>query len=144
MNSRTSVWRVNYLWESLRKDGKLLVRFRKPAFRSPLLVCLIFIYFWHLIYVLHIGRDILARAKNGTGKTGAYTIPTLERIKVDKKKIQGILHLFQYIRVWSSVDFISFTLLFSGVVEALWLLHRPVLNFVYEDTLFIWELYWTI
>lgn len=27
------------------------------------------------------GRDILARAKNGTGKTGAYSIPTLERIE---------------------------------------------------------------
>ena len=24
------------------------------------------------------GRDILARAKNGTGKTGAYAIPVLE------------------------------------------------------------------
>ena len=25
------------------------------------------------------GRDILARAKNGTGKTGAYVIPVVER-----------------------------------------------------------------
>lgn len=36
------------------------------------------------------GRDILARAKNGTGKTGAYTIPILERIDVNKNQIQGI------------------------------------------------------
>jgi len=35
------------------------------------------------------GRDILARAKNGTGKTGAYTIPLLERIDVNKDAIQG-------------------------------------------------------
>jgi len=35
------------------------------------------------------GRDILARAKNGTGKTGAYAIPILERINVDKNEVQG-------------------------------------------------------
>lgn len=37
------------------------------------------------------GRDILARAKNGTGKTGAYTIPLLERIDVSKDYIQGMV-----------------------------------------------------
>lgn len=26
------------------------------------------------------GKDILARAKNGTGKTGAYSIPVLEQV----------------------------------------------------------------
>ena len=35
------------------------------------------------------GRDIMARAKNGTGKTGAYLIPLLERIDVTKDYIQG-------------------------------------------------------
>ena len=35
------------------------------------------------------GRDILARAKNGTGKTGAYIIPILEQIDVSKEFIQG-------------------------------------------------------
>ena len=35
------------------------------------------------------GRDILARAKNGTGKTGAYTIPILEQIDATKDYIQG-------------------------------------------------------
>ena len=34
------------------------------------------------------GRDILARAKNGTGKTGAYTIPLLEQIDTSKDIIQ--------------------------------------------------------
>ena len=33
-------------------------------------------------------RDILARAKNGTGKTGAYTIPILEQIDPTKDIIQ--------------------------------------------------------
>jgi len=37
------------------------------------------------------GRDILARAKNGTGKTGAYTIPILEQIDVTKDVIQGMI-----------------------------------------------------
>ena len=35
------------------------------------------------------GRDILARAKNGTGKTGAYAIPILERINPDLNELQG-------------------------------------------------------
>jgi ATP-dependent RNA helicase DDX6/DHH1 len=37
------------------------------------------------------GRDILARAKNGTGKTGAYTIPILEGIDISKDYIQGMI-----------------------------------------------------
>jgi len=37
------------------------------------------------------GRDILARAKNGTGKTGAYCIPILEQIDVTKDIIQGMI-----------------------------------------------------
>lgn len=37
------------------------------------------------------GRDILARAKNGTGKTAAFIIPTLERIDTNKNAIQAIL-----------------------------------------------------
>merc|ERR1719495_1614850 len=37
------------------------------------------------------GRDILARAKNGTGKTGAYTIPILEQIDTSKDYIQGMI-----------------------------------------------------
>jgi ATP-dependent RNA helicase DDX6/DHH1 len=37
------------------------------------------------------GRDILARAKNGTGKTAAFIIPTLERIDVTRNAIQALL-----------------------------------------------------
>jgi ATP-dependent RNA helicase DDX6/DHH1 len=37
------------------------------------------------------GRDVLARAKNGTGKTGAFTIPALEKVDTSKAKIQAVL-----------------------------------------------------
>lgn len=37
------------------------------------------------------GRDILARAKNGTGKTGAYLIPLLQLIDTDKDFTQGLV-----------------------------------------------------
>lgn len=37
------------------------------------------------------GRDILARAKNGTGKTAAFIIPTLEKIDPNKNVIQALL-----------------------------------------------------
>ena len=35
------------------------------------------------------GRDILARAKNGTGKTGAYLIPLLEKTDTQQNHVQG-------------------------------------------------------
>lgn len=37
------------------------------------------------------GRDILARAKNGTGKTAAFAIPTLERINPKSSKTQALI-----------------------------------------------------
>ncbi|KAL1676004.1 P-loop containing nucleoside triphosphate hydrolase protein [Schizophyllum commune] len=36
-------------------------------------------------------RDILARAKNGTGKTAAFVIPTLQQVDPTKNKIQALL-----------------------------------------------------
>ncbi|KZT71909.1 eukaryotic translation initiation factor 4A-like protein [Daedalea quercina L-15889] len=36
-------------------------------------------------------RDVLARAKNGTGKTAAFVIPSLQQIEVNKNKIQALL-----------------------------------------------------
>ena len=37
------------------------------------------------------GRDILARAKNGTGKTAAFCIPVLEKVDTSKNVIQALL-----------------------------------------------------
>lgn len=37
------------------------------------------------------GKNIMARAKNGTGKTGAFAIPCLEKIDVTKKYIQVLV-----------------------------------------------------
>jgi ATP-dependent RNA helicase DDX6/DHH1 len=37
------------------------------------------------------GRDILARAKNGTGKTAAFTIPALQQINPKSNKIQCLI-----------------------------------------------------
>lgn len=37
------------------------------------------------------GRDILARAKNGTGKSGAYLIPLIERVDTSRDTIQGLV-----------------------------------------------------
>lgn len=37
------------------------------------------------------GRDILARAKNGTGKSGAYLIPLIERIDTARHDIQALI-----------------------------------------------------
>jgi ATP-dependent RNA helicase DDX6/DHH1 len=41
------------------------------------------------------GRDVLARAKNGTGKTAAYLIPILEKLDIARNCIQGkILNMY--------------------------------------------------
>ena len=37
------------------------------------------------------GRDVLARAKNGTGKTAAFVIPTLEKVNPKNPKTQALL-----------------------------------------------------
>lgn len=37
------------------------------------------------------GKSILARAKNGTGKTGAFVIPCLQRIKVEESYVQSLI-----------------------------------------------------
>ena len=48
------------------------------------------------------GRDILARAKNGTGKTGAYTIPILDQIDPSKDYIQGNTCILFFFTVFCS------------------------------------------
>eukprot|EP01055_Gregarina_sp_Pseudo9_P000051 Gregarina_sp_Pseudo_9__50@NODE_1032_length_1953_cov_313_262278_g968_i0_p1_GENE_NODE_1032_length_1953_cov_313_262278_g968_i0NODE_1032_length_1953_cov_313_262278_g968_i0_p1_ORF_typecomplete_len487_score69_13DEAD/PF00270_29/1_2e46Helicase_C/PF00271_31/2_1e02Helicase_C/PF00271_31/5_3e30ERCC3_RAD25_C/PF16203_5/7e03ERCC3_RAD25_C/PF16203_5/1e03ERCC3_RAD25_C/PF16203_5/2_8e11ResIII/PF04851_15/1e09ResIII/PF04851_15/3_5e03CMS1/PF14617_6/0_00028Flavi_DEAD/PF07652_14/0_001AAA_19/PF13245_6/0_012UTP25/PF06862_ len=37
------------------------------------------------------GRNILARAKNGTGKTAAFVIPMLEKVSTSQRHIQGLI-----------------------------------------------------
>merc|ERR1719331_1185413 len=37
------------------------------------------------------GKSVLARAKNGTGKTGAFTIPMLEKCNTTDNSIQGLI-----------------------------------------------------
>lgn len=36
-----------------------------------------------------LNRDVLARAKNGTGKTASFLIPALEKVDTSKTYIQG-------------------------------------------------------
>eukprot|EP00977_Amphora_coffeiformis_P023773 scaffold14211_cov92-Amphora_coffeaeformis.AAC.1 len=42
-------------------------------------------------------RNVLARAKNGTGKTAAYIIPCLEKTDTEKKNIQGAYDLVKLV-----------------------------------------------
>ncbi|XP_054168439.1 ATP-dependent RNA helicase me31b-like [Oppia nitens] len=43
------------------------------------------------IPVALLGRDVVARAKNGTGKTGAYVIPLLQKVDVTVPHIQALV-----------------------------------------------------
>ena len=49
------------------------------------------------------GRDLLARAKNGTGKTGAYLIPLLEKVDTQQRHIQGE-NVIAWMRILRSVS----------------------------------------
>jgi ATP-dependent RNA helicase DDX6/DHH1 len=40
-----------------------------------------------------IGKSIIARAKNGTGKTAAFVIPILENIDIEAEHIQALIML---------------------------------------------------
>jgi ATP-dependent RNA helicase DDX6/DHH1 len=42
------------------------------------------------IPIILAGRDVLGRAKNGTGKTGSFIIPCLEKVDTTLNKIQGM------------------------------------------------------
>jgi ATP-dependent RNA helicase DDX6/DHH1 len=44
------------------------------------------------------GKDILARAKNGTGKTASFLIPALDRVDTTKNSTQGKCHHVQACR----------------------------------------------
>ncbi|KAJ8573224.1 hypothetical protein K7X08_009735 [Anisodus acutangulus] len=59
------------------------------------------------------GSDILARAKNGTGKTAAFCIPALEKIDQDKNAIQGF---FQAVETASGRNASSTVSLFSDFI----------------------------
>jgi ATP-dependent RNA helicase DDX6/DHH1 len=37
------------------------------------------------------GKDIIARAKNGTGKTGSFVIPILEKVDFSLKYVQAVI-----------------------------------------------------
>lgn len=49
------------------------------------------------------GKNILARAKNGTGKTAAYLIPLLEKCDKEKENIQGTVNPSIYVKYSSFV-----------------------------------------
>lgn len=58
--------------------GRLLICIRMQfAYETPTPLCTLQ---EEAIPVALGGRDILARAKNGTGKTGAFIIPVLEKV----------------------------------------------------------------
>lgn len=54
------------------------------------------------------GSDILARAKNGTGKTAAFCVPVVEKIDPDNNVIQGSTYILRYSVLYSYIQCYSF------------------------------------
>ena len=43
------------------------------------------------------GYDVIGQAQTGTGKTAAYSIPMLQKIDPDLKKVQAIVNAAVYL-----------------------------------------------
>ena len=44
-----------------------------------------------VIPIALLGKDVIARAKNGTGKTGSFVIPILEKVDFGQKYVQALI-----------------------------------------------------
>ncbi|KAF1352015.1 P-loop containing nucleoside triphosphate hydrolase protein [Delphinella strobiligena] len=72
-------------WEDFYLDRELLMGIFEAGFEKPSPIQ------EEAVPVALTGRDILARAKNGTGKTAAFIIPTLQRVNPKSSKIQALI-----------------------------------------------------
>jgi len=72
-------------WENLYLKRELLMGIFEAGFEHPSPIQ------EESIPIALTGRDILARAKNGTGKTAAFVIPALEKVNPKLEKIQALL-----------------------------------------------------
>jgi ATP-dependent RNA helicase DDX6/DHH1 len=72
-------------WEEFYLSRELLMGIFEAGFEKPSPIQ------EEAVPVAMTGRDILARAKNGTGKTGAYVVPTLNKINPKENHIQALI-----------------------------------------------------
>lgn len=72
-------------FEDLNLKRELLMGIFEAGFEKPLPIQ------EELIPMALAGRDILARAKNGTGKTASFVIPLLQQLKPKLNKIQALI-----------------------------------------------------
>lgn len=75
------------LFENMDLDRKLLMGIFEAGFEKPSPIQ------EEAIPAVLEGRDIVARAKNGTGKTAAFTIPILQKVKSSINAIQAVILL---------------------------------------------------
>lgn len=72
-------------WDSFCLKKELLMGIFEKGYEKPSPVQ------EEVIPYANLGQHIIARAKNGTGKTGAYVIPILEKIDTAKINIQALI-----------------------------------------------------
>ncbi|EDQ93088.1 uncharacterized protein MONBRDRAFT_19343 [Monosiga brevicollis MX1] len=72
-------------WGDFGLDGRLLKAIGRLGWGKPTLIQ------QHAIRELMNGRDVLARARTGSGKTGAYTVPLLNVLLSATDEEQGVL-----------------------------------------------------
>lgn len=66
-------------WEALGLDERVLKAIARSQWRAPTLVQA------HAVPLALKGRDILAKARTGSGKTGAYLVPIVQRLLSEQR-----------------------------------------------------------
>ena len=78
------------------------------------------------IPIILAGRDVLARAKNGTGKTAAFIIPCLEKVDAAVNAIQSeSIVCYKYLYFFASMIFSSLSRKF--MIEMLFIRNQYML-----------------
>jgi len=83
MNDDKSI--LEYSFEDLKINDNLLRGIYAYGFEKPSNIQ------YKSIPIINLGKDVIAQAQSGTGKTGAFTIGILNNIDIELKKTQAII-----------------------------------------------------
>lgn len=89
----------NYLdekdWSDFSLDPRIVSSIQKLKWKQPTLVQS------NVLPLAMAGKDVLVKAKTGSGKTAAYLIPLVQRI-LTEKEVNNIIH---FIFIFTFLDF---------------------------------------
>lgn len=96
----------NYLdekdWSDFSLDPRIVSAIQKLKWKQPTLVQS------NVLPLAMAGKDVLVKAKTGSGKTAAYLIPLVQRILTEKE----VLHLILFFLIFLQIELNCFIFFF--------------------------------